>query len=128
MKAAHSQRALRVGDQIQREVAQLLATTVKDPRLTGVTVTGVDVSADLSVAVVRYVAHGGLEREADTARGFASVAGFLRHAVAERLTLFKAPVLRFEYDRVFEEGSRLSALIDDARASDRQIVRDDDAR
>lgn len=125
MKASHSQRALRVGDQIQREIAQLLTSTVKDPRLAGVTITGVEVSGDLSMAVVRYVAQGGLAREAEVARGFVSVSGLLRRAVAERLTIVKAPALRFEYDRVFEEGARLSALIDEARAADRQIIRDD---
>ena len=46
----HSQRAMRVGDQIQRELADLLRNEVKDPRVGQVTVTHVDVSSDLSHA------------------------------------------------------------------------------
>ena len=49
-----SQRAQRVGDQIQRELADLLRNEVKDPRVGPVTVTAVEVSADLSQATVRY--------------------------------------------------------------------------
>ena len=49
-----SQRAHRVGDQIQRELADLLKNEVKDPRVGPVTVTAVDVSADLSHATVRF--------------------------------------------------------------------------
>ncbi len=126
MKRAQQQRALRVGDQIQREIASLLATQVKDPRLQGVTITSVEVTADLSVARVRYVAHGGLEQEAQTQAGWASVVGYLRHAIAEALTIYKAPQLRFEYDRVFEEGARLSHLIDAARADDQRLIKDQD--
>ena len=122
MKAGLSQRAVRVGDQIQREIAQLLTTSVKDPRLAGVTVTGVEMTPDLSIATVRYVCHGGLANEAETLRGFASVGGFLRRAIAERLDIFKAPTLRFAYDRAFEEGARLSALIETARAEDQRIL------
>jgi len=48
----HSQRAQRVGDQIQRELAQLLRDEVKDPRVGRITLTGVEVSADLSHAKV----------------------------------------------------------------------------
>ncbi|MCS6996682.1 MAG: 30S ribosome-binding factor RbfA [Casimicrobiaceae bacterium] len=117
-----SPRALRVAEEIQREIALRLASEVKDPRLSGITVTQVLVNADLSVATLRYVGPGGLAQEAEYQRGFASVAGLLRRAIAERLTLFKAPVLRFEYDREFEEGVRLSALIDQARADDRRLL------
>src|SRR6266513_2540769 len=48
----NSQRAQRVGDQIQRELADLLRVHVKDPRIGMVTVTSVEVSPDLSHAKV----------------------------------------------------------------------------
>lgn len=122
MKQGLSPRALRVSEQIQRELAQMLAIEVKDPRLHGVTVTEVEVTPDLGVARVRYVTHAGLAGHAEADAGFASVQGFLRRGIAERLSIYKAPQLRFEYDATFEEGVRLSALIDQARADDARVL------
>ena len=60
----HSQRAQRVGDQIQRELADLLRLHVKDPRIGMVTVTAVEVTPDLSHAKI-FVTHlGGAEQAA----------------------------------------------------------------
>ena len=125
MKQGFSPRALRISEQIQRELAQMLALEVKDPRVKGVTITQVEVTADLSHAMVRYVCPTGYAGQADADAGFRSVNGFLRHGIAERLSIFKAPQLRFEYDKTFEEGTRLSALIDQARADDARVVAPD---
>jgi ribosome-binding factor A len=125
MKQGFSQRALRISEQIQRELAQMLALEVKDPRVKGVTITQVEVTADLSHAKVLYVHPRGFEGEKEADLGFKSVNGFLRHGIAERLSIFKAPALRFEYDRTFEEGTRLSALIDAARSDDRRVIKDE---
>ena len=125
MKQGFSPRALRISEQIQRELAQMLALEVKDPRVKGVTITQVEVTADLSHAMVRYDCHAGYAGQADADAGFRSVNGFLRHGIAERLSIFKAPQLRFEYDKTFEEGTRLSALIDQARADDARVIAPD---
>jgi ribosome-binding factor A len=124
MKQGYSPRALKISEQIQRELAQMLATEVRDPRVKGVTITQVEVTADLSHAKVRYVHPRGFDGEKEADAGFFSVNGFLRHGIAERLSIFKAPQLRFEYDRTFEEGTRLTALIDAARNDDRRVIKD----
>ena len=126
IKQGLSQRALRVSEQVQRELAQMLATEVRDPRVRGVTVTQVEVTSDLSHALVRYVHPDGYAGQAAADDGFKSVNGFLRHGIAARLTIFKAPLLHFEYDKTFEEGMRLSALIDTAREDDARVVAPDD--
>jgi ribosome-binding factor A len=122
MKQGLKPRALRISEQVQRELAKMLATEVKDPRVKGVTITQVEVTSDLSHAMVRYVLHTGFAGQAEADLGFKSVNGFLRHGIAERLSIFKAPQLRFEYDKTFEEGTRLSALIDSARADDARVL------
>lgn len=127
MKQGLKPRALRISEQVQRELAKMLATEVKDPRVKGVTITQVEVTSDLSHAMVRYVHHDGYAGQAEADLGFKSVNGFLRHCIAERLSIFKAPQLRFEYDKTFEEGTRLSALIDIARADDARVVAPDAA-
>jgi len=116
----HSQRAQRVGDEIQRELAQLLRDEVKDPRVGRVTITAVEVSGDLSHAKV-YVTHlAGGEHAAEAVRALERAAGFLRSALAHRLQLYSVPQLHFAYDDSIESGLRLSRLIDEAVAADRK--------
>ena len=129
MKQGFSPRALRVSEQVQRELAQMLSLEVRDPRVKGVTITQVEVTSDLSHAMVRYVHPEGYAGQVAADAGFKSVNGFLRHGIAERLSIFKAPNLRFEYDKSFEDGMRLTALIDTARADDARVIAvENDAR
>src|SRR5574340_709587 len=116
----HTQRAQRVGDQIQRELAALLHDAVKDRRVGTVTVTGVDVSADLSHANVRFTHLAGSEHAAEAVAALAHAAGFLRSELARRLDLYSVPQLHFVYDDSIESGLRLSQLIDAAVAEDRR--------
>lgn len=122
MKQGFSQRALRVSEQVQRELAQMVATEVRDPRVQGVTITSVEVTSDLSHAKIFYVHPKGFDGQKDADAGFKSVSGFLRHGIASKLTIFKAPQLHFEYDSTFENGTRLSALIDSARVADYKLI------
>ncbi|HET9749950.1 MAG TPA: 30S ribosome-binding factor RbfA [Casimicrobiaceae bacterium] len=114
-----SQRAHRIGDQIQRELADLLKNEVKDPRVGQVTVTGVDVSADLSHATVRFSSLAGKDASRDVTKALARTAGFLRSELSRRLNLYSVPELRFVYDDSIESGMRMSKLIDEAIASDK---------
>ena len=114
-----SQRAHRVGDQIQRELADLLRNEVKDPRVGPVTITGVDVSADLSHAKVRFTHLAGKEKARDAVDALARTGGFLRSQLARRLDLYSVPQLHFEYDDSIESGMRISKLIDEAIAADK---------
>jgi ribosome-binding factor A len=116
-----SQRARRIGDEIQRELADLLRNEVKDPRVGPVTVTSVDVSADLSHAKV-FVTHLAGREHADAAvKALQHTAGFLRSALSHRLSLYSVPQLHFAYDDSIEAGMKLSQLIDDAVAADRKL-------
>jgi ribosome-binding factor A len=120
----HSQRARRVGDQIQRELAELLREEVKDPRVGRVTVTAVEVSPDLSHAKV-FVTHlSGREHAAEAVEALQHTAGFLRSALSHRLQLYSVPQLHFAYDDSIESGLKLSQLIDDAVAADRKHPHD----
>ncbi|MDE2358081.1 MAG: 30S ribosome-binding factor RbfA [Betaproteobacteria bacterium] len=116
-----SQRAQRVGDQIQRELADLLKNEVKDPRVGPVTVTEVEVSADLSHATVRFTHLAGKEKSQTAVDALARTAGFLRSELGRRLNLYSVPQLHFVYDDSIEAGMRLSQLIDDAVAEDRKL-------
>jgi ribosome-binding factor A len=120
MVKKHSQRAQRVGDQVQRELAQLLRDEVKDPRVGRVTITAVEVSPDLSHAKV-FVTHlAGRDHADEAVQALQHTAGFLRSALSHRLNLYSVPQLHFAYDDSIESGMKLSQLIDDAIAEDRK--------
>ena len=119
-----SQRAHRVGDQIQRELADLLTYEVKDPRVGQVTITGVDVSGDLSHATVRFSSLAGKDAAKATANALSRTAGFLRSELSRRLNLYSVPQLAFAYDDSIESGMRMSQLIDEAIAADKQHPQD----
>jgi ribosome-binding factor A len=120
MPKRHSQRAQRVGDQIQKELADLLRNEVKDPRVGPVTVTRVDVSPDLSHATVHFTHLAGHEHGEESVAALERTAGFLRSELSRRLNLYSVPQLHFAYDDSIEQGLRLSQLIDEAVAADRK--------
>ena len=115
-----SQRAHRVGDQIQRELADLLKNDVKDPRVGPVTVTAVDVTADLSHATIRFTHLAGRENAEAAVSALTRTAGFLRSELSRRLNLYSVPQLHFAYDDSIESGMRMSQLIDEAIAEDKK--------
>jgi ribosome-binding factor A len=106
-------RPQRLGDQIQRELSDLLQQELRDPRVGMVTITAVDVSPDFSHAKVLFTL---LEKDRleDTLAGLRRSSGFLRSQLAKRIKLYTTPALRFEYDESVERGDRLARLIDSA--------------
>ena len=121
----HSQRAQRVGDQVQRELADLFAHEVKDPRVGRITLTAVEVAGDLAHANVFFTHLAGKAHAAETIAALNRTAGFLRSELARRLDLYSVPQLHFVYDDSIESGMRLSTLIDQAVAEDQQHPRDE---
>ena len=104
-------RPQRLGDLIQREVAELIRLEVRDPRVGMITITSVDVSPDMSHAKVFFTV---LEKDRlqDTLAGLGRSAGFLRSQLAKRIKMYTTPELRFAYDESVERGDRISRLID----------------
>ena len=109
-----STRTSRIADQIQRELAELVRTEVRDPRVGLVTLTGVELSRDQSHAKVFFTVLGPPSAAEEAQEGLDRAAGFLRSQIAHRLTIRKVPELHFAYDESVERGVRLSRLIDEA--------------
>jgi len=107
-------RRARIADQIQRELAELIRTEVRDPRVGMVTLTGVEVSRDQSHAKVFFTVLGPEAAAREAAEGLSRAAGFLRSQLAHRLSTRSVPELHFEHDESVERGVRLSRLIDEA--------------
>jgi ribosome-binding factor A len=107
-------RAFRVADQIQRDVAALVRE-LKDPRIGMVTITGVDVTPDYAHATVRFSLLLGDTAECEAALNEA--AGFVRNGLFKRLQIHTVPTLHFQFDRTTERAAELSALITRANAT-----------
>jgi ribosome-binding factor A len=101
-----------LGDQIQRELTELLRRDVKDARIGNVTITAVDVTADLQNARVHYLVFGKEGPDSQVQRGLESAAGFLRNALSKSLMIRHTPTLSFALDTSIEHGVRLTQLID----------------
>ncbi|MDR1529531.1 MAG: 30S ribosome-binding factor RbfA [Burkholderiales bacterium] len=112
----NSARIRRIGDQIQRELSEILRNQVKDPRIGFVTITGVDVTNDLSHAKVYFTRMMGMESAAEAEQSLARSAGFFRSEIAHRLSSHTVPQLHFVYDTSIEQGIQMSRLIDEAVA------------
>jgi ribosome-binding factor A len=100
-----------VGGLIQRELSNLLATKIKDPRLTMVTVTRVKITEDLRSARIFVSVVEGKERMESVLTGLKSASGFLKSELSRRLGLRYTPALTFTYDESFDRGDYLNRLL-----------------
>ncbi|HEU0225940.1 MAG TPA: 30S ribosome-binding factor RbfA [Steroidobacteraceae bacterium] len=119
-------RARRVEEQLKRLLSDLVRREVKDPRVGLVTITGVEVSKDLSHARIYFTPFAGVGDATAALDALRHAAGYLRHQVRNEMRLRVAPELDFRLDDSVERGARLSALIHDAVESDRQRHNDTD--
>jgi ribosome-binding factor A len=115
--AKDNPRAKRLGEQIQRELTELLRRDVKDERIGNVTITAVDVSGDLRTARVYYLVFGKQGADPTVQRGLTSAAGFLRNALSKALMIRHTPTLTFELDTSIEHGVRLTQLINSLKTT-----------
>jgi ribosome-binding factor A len=113
-------RAHRVADQIQRDVAELIRE-LKDPRVGMVTINAVEVTPDYAHAKVYFSVLVGDPQECE--QGLNDAAGWLRNGLFKRLQLHTIPSLHFHFDRTTERAADLNALI--ARANATRAPEDD---
>lgn len=111
-------RSERVADQIQREVAEIIAKELEDPRIGRVTVSGSSLSKDLSNATlyVTLPADGDVQRALE---GLNRASGFVRRRLGQRVRMRYVPRLRFAHDATLDRATRVGELIDAATRSGR---------
>lgn len=114
-RKARPQRNLRIAEQIQRDLSELIARELKDPRVGMPTISAVELSPDYAHAKVYFSLLVGDTQEAQSALNQA--AGFLRNHLFRRLHIHTVPTLRFFYDPSTERASEMDALIARAVAS-----------
>jgi ribosome-binding factor A len=106
-------RVSRVAERIKQEMSQILQQELKDPRIGFVTVTGVEVTNDLSQATVYLSVLGGDEQKEATLAALGKGRGFIRTELGRRIQLRHVPELAFKFDSSIEYGSRIERLLDE---------------
>ena len=110
----------RVGQQIQKEIATILMREIKDPRLSMTTVSAVEVTRDLAYAKIFVTFFNDNPEDIKASlEVLAEAEGYIRSLLGKRLRARIMPHLRFVYDSSMSEGVRMSALVDQAIASDK---------
>jgi ribosome-binding factor A len=106
----------RVSEQIRRELAELIRTELKDPRVGMISITDVEVTADYAHAKVFFSTLAGSEHVAEVLTGLQKAGGFLRRELGKRISIHMTPQLHFVFDQSLERGADLSKLIQQAVA------------
>ena len=112
-------RGLRVADQIQRDLAEIIAFGgIKDPRIGMVTIAEVQLTPDYAHAKVYFtMLKDDKESVKNTIDGLNAAAGFIRNQLGKRLHIHTPPALHFVHDTSTARGMEMSLLIDQANAS-----------
>ena len=114
-KAAAPNRVFKIADQIQRDLTELIARELKDPRVGMVTIQAVEVTPDYAHAKVFFSLLVG--DPVETTEALNQAAGFLRNGLFKRLHIHTVPTLHFQFDRTTERAADMNALIAQAVAS-----------
>lgn len=109
----------RVSQEIQKETTDILMKRVRDPRVAGVTITGVDVTGDLQQATIYYSILSEKAPDGEkTQQGLDKATGLIRRELGQRLRIFKVPELTFERDKSVQYGERIDELIKEIHQED----------
>ena len=116
------ERTQRVSHFLHEELARLLQTTVRDPRVQAVSLTGVEVSRDLSHAKVFFTLMNDVssEERSEVIAVLSKVSGFLRSELAKASTMRIVPRISFRFDESVGRGRDMETLLREVRRADEQ--------
>ena len=117
------ERTQRVSHFLHEELARLLQSTVRDPRVQEVNLTGVEVSRDLSHAKVFFtlISDASSEERAEVTAVLSKVSGFLRSELAKASTMRTVPRISFRFDESVGRGRDMETLLRKVRRADEQL-------
>jgi ribosome-binding factor A len=106
------QRSERVGELLTEVIADVLRHEIRDPRVTGATITAAKVTKDLRQARIYFTVMGGAQGNKDTVlAGLNSALGFIRSRIGKQLQLRYVPSIEFFYDESVDEAERIDKLL-----------------
>ncbi|MFC4768831.1 30S ribosome-binding factor RbfA [Effusibacillus consociatus] len=112
-------RVSRVGEQLKKEISNIIQNELKDPRIGFITVTDVEASGDLQIAKVYVSVLGSAEQREESLKALRSAAGFIRSEVGKRIRLRLTPELIFQLDTSLDYSTKIQEVLRDIN-SDRR--------
>ncbi len=111
-----SRRTQRLSEEIREEVARIVGRELKDPRIGFVTITWVELTADLRTARVHVGVLGGAADREKTLAGLQQAAGFVRRELGKAIRVRHTPELIFQYDEGLDATERVARLLEETKA------------
>jgi ribosome-binding factor A len=111
-------RVSRVGEQIKKEIVDIVRNDIKDPRVGFVTITGVEASGDLQHAKVHVSVFGDEEQRKGTMEALQKASGFIRSEIGRRIRLRRTPELHFKLDTSLDYSTRISEVLKDIKGEE----------
>lgn len=105
-------RQQRTADRIQEILSELLLRDMRDPRLQGLTITGVRIDRELQYADIYINALGDDSREDEIMEALQRATGFMRRELAHQMSLRTVPNLHFHWDPTLAHAERISEILD----------------
>ena len=117
----------RISEQIRRELAEILRSELRDPRVGMISLTEVELSPDYAHAKVFFSSLAGRAGLDPVLEGLQQASGFLRSELGKRISIHMTPQLHFVFDDSLERGAQISKLISEAAAISDQSEEPDQA-
>lgn len=111
-------RRARVAEEIQRRTSQFIRQELKDPRLGFLTITGVKVNADLTVATIYVSVLGDEAEQKQTMQALQRARGMIKRDIGDWLRIRTTPDIVFTLDTSIERGTRILQLIEGLKRED----------
>jgi ribosome-binding factor A len=111
-------RISRVGEQVKKELSQILQREIKDPRIGFVTVTGVEMSGDLQIAKVYVSVLGSPEQKQQTLSALEKAKGYIRSEIGRRIQLRHVPEIVFTMDESLEHSEHINRLLKEVKGQE----------
>jgi ribosome-binding factor A len=117
----NNKRINRISEEVKKVISELIYNGLKDPRVsTMTTVTGVEVTRDLSYANVYVSVLGDKVEKEEALKGLESAKGFIRKEIGRKIELRYIPELIFHLDESIEKGMYMSKFIEEVNERDRK--------
>ena len=116
----------RVGDQIKKEVSQIIQRELKDPGIGFVTITGVELSPDLKNARIFYSVLGDEQKRQSSDQALQRAVFFIQHEIGRKMRLKYTPKIKFVYDHSLEKGARIEKALEKIRSSENSLSKEKD--
>lgn len=117
-------RQRKVSSLLRDEISQIIQQEMKDPRLGFVSVTRVDVSADISSARVFVSVFGSEQEQGDALEALVGGTGYIRRMLAPRLSMRTIPHLHFQLDQSMQHAENISRLLNELNNEVEQTASD----